>query len=155
MVVVTFLFLRMNLWAHGGKDHSKENKQKTSVKKLKDKYTVVNKAYIQKVKPIFKRSCFDCHGNTTKYPWYYKIPGIKQLIDSDISEAKVHLDFSNDFPFKSHETPLKDLNAILKAVKDESMPPFRYRILHGDSKLSKKEIKEIENWIKNSKEILR
>ncbi len=93
---------------------------------LKQKYTQINKLYIKTVKPIFKKSCFDCHGNTTNYPWYYKVPGVKQLIDSDIKESKKHLDFSKDFPFISHETPLKDLDAIGKSVNNNSMPPFRY-----------------------------
>lgn len=48
----------------------------------------INQEYLKTVKPIFQKSCFDCHGNTTVYPWYYKVPGVKQLIDNDIDEVK-------------------------------------------------------------------
>jgi hypothetical protein len=143
---------------HGGEDHSNKTmrtERSTPNDKEQKKYTKINQAYLKIVKPIFKKSCFDCHGNSTVYPWYYKIPGIKQLIDSDIREAKRHLDFSKDFPFKSHETPLKDLNAINISIKNGQMPPFRYEIMHGDKKLTKDDVKHIKRWINESKEILK
>ena len=107
------------------------------------------------VKPIFKRSCFDCHGVVKKYPWYYKIPGVKHYIDYDISESKSHLDLTKNFPFMSHSTPLQDLKAISKTVKDGSMPPFRYWIMHRNSRLKETEKKIIENWVIESIGILK
>lgn len=140
-------------------------KEKHSKKKLiynkkfkenyKEKYNQINIEYTKSIKSIFKKSCFNCHGNTTKYPWYYKVPGIKQLIDHDINEAKKHLIFLNRFPFKSHGTPLSDLNAIEKAIKNNTMPPLRYRIMHNNSILTKEEIKKVKEWITKSKEILK
>ena len=56
--------------------------------------------YQLRVEPIFKKSCMDCHSGQTRFPWYYKIPGIKQMLDSDISEAGHHLDMSASYPFK-------------------------------------------------------
>lgn len=155
-----FLFMTFSFqsWGHGGEDHSEQVNKVESMNpdvELKQKYKKINKRYIDKIKPIFKKSCFDCHGNSTQYPWYYKMPGIKQLIDHDIKESKKHLDFSKDFPFVSHETPLKDLSAIGESVKGHSMPPLRYRIMHSESKLTNDEIEQIENWIKESREILK
>ena len=147
-----------HVWGHGGEDHSKDVKQPKVVKpnvEIEEKYIKINQEYIKTVKPIFKKSCFDCHGNTTVYPWYYKVPGVKQLIDDDVNEAKSHLDFSKDFPFISHGTPIKDLDAINKSINNESMPPFRYQIMHGDKKLTKDEIKQIKKWIRESKELLK
>ena len=150
-------------WSHGGKDHSKPTvverpSQHDSLLMENDSELVkieINKSYIERVKPIFKRSCFDCHGNTANYPWYYKIPGIKQLIDSDIETAKKHLDFTSDFPFKSHDTPLNDLTAISKSIKNETMPPFGYRFMHSDTKLNDKERVLIQDWIEISVEKLK
>ena len=147
-----------HVWGHGGEDHSNDVKQAKVVKpnvEIEEKYIRINQEYLKSVKPIFQKSCFDCHGNTTVYPWYYKIPGVKQLIDSDIKESKKHLDFSKDFPFVSHETPIKDLDAIGKSIKNDSMPPFRYLIMHGDKKLTKGEVKQVDKWIRESKEMLK
>jgi len=159
ILVISFILGGTNVWGHGEKDHSqKETKSEVlfvETDKSAPNYRVINEQYLKTVKTIFKRSCFNCHGRITHYPWYYKIPGIKQLIDHDIREAKEHLDFSNDFPFKSHETPLEDLKAISTTLKDESMPPFRYRMMHGESKLTKEEIQKVERWIKKSRELLK
>ncbi len=161
MKVLLLLFIlttTFHVWGHGGEDHSKDVKQPKVVKanaEIEEKYIRINQEYLKTVKPIFQKSCFDCHGNTTVYPWYYKIPGVKQLIDSDIKESKKHLDFSKDFPFVSHETPIKDLDAIGKSIKNDSMPPFRYLIMHGDKKLTKDEVKQVDKWIRESKEMLK
>ena len=110
----------------------------------------INSSYLRDIKPIFQRSCFDCHSSQTQYPWYYKLPGAKQLIDSDIEEARKHLDMDNDFPFVSHATPIEDLQAIKKTTKEASMPPFRYRVLHKNSSLSMEDKKIILDWADNS-----
>lgn len=159
MLILILVIYSSLLWGHGGEGHSERKREfqptVSASDELKQKYTQINKIYIKTIKPIFKKSCFDCHGNTTNYPWYYKIPGVKQLIDHDIKESKKHLDFTKDFPFVSHETPLKDLDAIGKSIKDDSMPPFLYRIMHEDSKMTESEIKQVEKWIKESKEMLK
>lgn len=109
-------------------------------------FNEINNEYLKSVKPIFQKSCFDCHSGTTNYPWYSKIPGPKQLIESDIKEALAHLDLSKDFPFAGHGTPLADLEAIRDSVKNGSMPPFRYRILHSSKTLSDADRKAILDW---------
>ncbi len=113
----------------------------------KDTFKEVNEAYIKSVKPIFQKSCFDCHSSNTQYPWYSNIPGVKQLIRSDVSEAKEHLDMTNDFPFSGHGEPLEDLKAIGKQVDNGEMPPFRYMIIHSESELSETDKKIILEWV--------
>lgn len=112
--------------------------------------TEINAEYLKSVKPIFQKSCFDCHSGTTNYPWYKSIPGVKQLIQSDIKEARTHLDLSDDFPFTGHGTPVTDLEAIRGSVKNGSMPPFRYRIMHSKNKMSDEERKATLLWIEQS-----
>lgn len=111
-----------------------------------NRYKSINSEYLKSVKPIFEKKCFDCHANTTQYPWYYKVPGIKQMIDYDIKEAKKHLDMGKNFPFISHETPLKDLESIKKVSIDGDMPPLRYILGHWDSRLNKSEKQTIIQW---------
>ena len=142
------------LLAHGDNKHTKEKKiileeeintnQKTLV------YKIINSEYIKNIKPIFEKKCFDCHSNTTNFSWYYKITGIKQLIDYDIKEAKKHMDMSKDFPFISHETPLKDLRSIQEVITLGYMPPFRHTLLHWDSILNKREKETIIRWSKEA-----
>jgi hypothetical protein len=156
LLVLTLFSLCLSTYTfgHGGVVHSKKilkvtlNSKKTDT--LDAKYKLINIDYQKEVKAIFKKSCFDCHSSSTVFPWYYKIPGVKQLIDSDIKEAKKHLDFSFDFPFKSHELPKNDLYSISFAIHKKTMPPIQYRILHSDIALSESEKVIIEAWIQKS-----
>jgi hypothetical protein len=153
-MLVIPLFSSMLLLAHGDNKHTEAKKNISQENIHTDKkliiYKTINIEYIKDIKPIFKKKCFDCHGNATKFPWYYKIPGIKQMIDYDIKEAKKHIDMSKDFPFISHETPLKDLNSLEEAVLLDDMPPLRYILGHWDSRLSESEKESIIKWSKES-----
>lgn len=131
--------------AHHMAMHKNDNKQ-ALVK--------INEAYLKSVKPIFQKSCFDCHSSNTRFPWYSDFPGAKQLITNDIKEAKEHLDMGQDFPFSGHASPLEDLEAIDKAVRNGDMPPFRYRIMHPGSKLNEQDRSAVSEWVKFSLEIL-
>lgn len=111
--------------------------------------------YQHRIEPLFKKACMDCHGNQTSYPWYYKVPGIKQMIDADLEKAKHHLDFSKGYPFKSHASPAEDLEAIAKSIQEGTMPPFSYRLMHSQTTLSREEKKIILEWIEKSKVLLK
>lgn len=113
-------------------------------------YKEINDEYLKKIKPIVKKKCFDCHSDKTVFPWYYKIPGIKQMIDYDIKKAKRHIEMSKDFPFISHNIPIKDLEALREVAIENEMPPLRYVIAHWDSRLTKEERESIIKWSEES-----
>lgn len=138
--------------AHQGESHTskKEHQALPATDDSDELLRTINESYIKNIKSIFQKSCFDCHSSQTKYPWYAKIPGAKQLIASDVAEANAHLDMSEDFPFKGHGSPIEDLEAIRKAVAENSMPPFRYWILHNESRLSSEEKKTVLEWTNSS-----
>ena len=128
----------------------KEHKKKDNLHLLRK----INLAYQSDIKPIFEQKCYNCHGNQTNFPWYSKIPGVKQLIENDIAEAKTHLDMRNNFPFGGHGTPLDDLKSLTTSVLNDSMPPMIYKIAHEDSSLNEDEKLKILAWIDNSKQLL-
>ncbi|MDF1878093.1 heme-binding domain-containing protein [Sulfurimonas sp. SAG-AH-194-C20] len=143
------------LLAHGGKVHE-SMESKTSMQKPKNiDYTLITAAYKKDIKPIFKAKCFDCHSTQTIYPWYYKIPGVKQIIEYDIREAKKHLDMTQDFPFVSHETPIKDLKSIEEAIQEDAMPPLKYILGHWDARLTDTEKEKVSKWTEESIQILK
>lgn len=114
----------------------------------------INKQYIENIKPIFKNSCMNCHSQNTIYPFYYRVPLVKQWIDNDIQKALEHLDMTNDFPFKGHGSPSKDIEAIENVIQKNTMPPFKYWIFHLTSKINRKEKEKIIQWILQSKQLL-
>jgi len=145
----------LGLLAHGGEIHSVEKKVIVTQKPNKDQslltvYSSINNKYMKEIKPIFVKKCFDCHGTITKYPWYYKVLGIKQMMDYDMKEAKKHMDMSKDFPFISHETPMKDLKSLKEIGLKGSMPPLRYILGHWDASLSETEKQSLIKWSEES-----
>lgn len=134
--------------------HEAHHPKTLEIPKQEKKLQKINEAYIEQVKPIFQSKCFDCHSSSTKYPWYYSLPMIRRKIDEDIAEAKKHLDFNHNFPFQGHGSPEEDLKAIAEVIQKGSMPPFRYRILHWNSRLTTSEKEKIMLWVLNSERLL-
>ena len=122
--------------------------------KLERVYKKINQHYQSKVQPIFKRFCVDCHSDRPNLPWYYKIKGIKGEIDKDIKEGTRHLNFTAGFPFKSHASPIEDLNSVRKSIEKGSMPPLKYILLNPSAYLSGKEKKVILNWVTYSLKLI-
>lgn len=110
----------------------------------------IGERYQREVEPIFKKSCFDCHSDQTRYPWYYRIPGVKQMIDDDIEDARRHLDMSRGFPFEGHGEIADDLRAIQEVVKENEMPPWNYRLMHWGSGLNRAEKEKISEWAREA-----
>ncbi|MBI5815627.1 MAG: heme-binding domain-containing protein [Nitrospinae bacterium] len=135
-------------FAHGGKQHDEEKKTPAPAQSVKadDTLTQISERYVKEVLPVFKRACFNCHSSQPVFPWYYAIPGVKQLINHDIREAREHMDMTAGFPFKGHGKPKEDLAAIIKSMEKGTMPPLRYRILHGNEALSQAEREIIKKW---------
>ncbi len=46
------------------------------------------------VKAILKNSCYNCHSNETKLPWFDQVAPAYWLLASDVKEARKHLNFS-------------------------------------------------------------
>lgn len=140
------------LFSHGGEKHEKKESAPivTVSSKTESALKQIGVDYEKKIAPFFKKSCFDCHSSQTNYPWYYKFPIVKQIIDSDIKEGRSHLDFSQGFPFKSHDSPKNDLKSIKKSISEKKMPPQKYLLLHKGAKLSQNEIDIIFDWVTKS-----
>lgn len=147
-----FLFSAIPVLAHEGADHDEDKVTSAPAGNAMAApadtaaFNVINNRYLRDVKPIFKRACFNCHSEQVRYPSYYVIPGVRQLIDWDIREARKHIDMNADFPFKGHGTPLKDLKGILEEVKEGGMPPIYYKVMHWKERLTDDESLIIERW---------
>lgn len=155
-IACSFFITRLG-FAHNGEDHSKHDKGEETSPSVDETEILkkINEGYLIKVKPIFERSCMNCHGSNTDYPWYRGIPGAKQLIDYDVREAKVHIDMTNDFPFGGHGSPSDDLKAIQTSLEKNTMPPVRYRIMNWSSKLNAEDLEVVRSWIQSSFEELK
>lgn len=97
------------------------------------------------VKAILQRACYDCHSNTTRYPWYANLQPVAWWLDSHVREGKDELNFS-EFGGYSPRRARQLLEAALDEVADKSMPLPSYTWVHRDAILGSAEQKQFTEW---------
>jgi hypothetical protein len=100
------------------------------------------------VQSVLRRACYDCHSNETRWPWSAGLAPISWLVHYDVSEGRRRLNFSTWDDYASDPgTRLQKLKNLEKAMAEEDMPPWYYRMLHPDSKLSKPQHDLVFQWL--------
>ncbi len=79
---------------------------------------------------MVQTSCGDCHSNTTKWLWYSNIAPVSWLVQNDVDGGRRTLNFSE------WNTPQADANDIIEQIRNGSMPPFTYTVIHRGAALS-------------------
>jgi hypothetical protein len=100
------------------------------------------------VNVILATSCYDCHSNNTKYPWYSYIQPARSFMERHIRKGKKELNFS-EFGNYSRRRQESKLESIGKQVKSGEMPLLSYTLLHKNSKLAPKQKETLIGWIEN------
>ena len=90
-------------------------------------------------------SCYDCHSNNTRYPWYAEVQPVGWLLDKDIRDAKKNLNFSEFGAYRLRRQYIK-LGQIADQVSEEEMPLPNYTIMHTDAKLSPERRARLVTW---------
>ena len=98
------------------------------------------------VQAILATSCYDCHSNTTKYPWYNTIQPVAWWLDDHIKEGKKELNFS-EFATYRIGRQYKKLEEINEQVKEGEMPLESYTLIHGDAKLTEQQKLTLASWV--------
>ena len=101
------------------------------------------------VKKILLRSCYDCHSNETRWPWYARVAPVSWLIARDVAEGRRELNFSVWAKFTGTRRARK-FKEIVEQVEGNKMPQWYYVILHPDAKLEAGEKEIILNWAKQA-----
>jgi cytochrome c553 len=94
------------------------------------------------VAAIVERSCYNCHSNTTEWPWYSGVAPISWLVANDVKGARAHMNFSQWNALSPEKAKQKLMNAC-EAVQAGDMPPWDYLMMHKAAKLSDQDIKTL------------
>ncbi|MCE9595146.1 MAG: heme-binding domain-containing protein [Planctomycetes bacterium] len=95
-----------------------------------------------RVRELAKRACFDCHSNETRWPWYSNLAPVSWLVQRDVDEGREHLNFS------TYATDEGDGDEAAKMVTRGEMPPWFYKPLHSEARLSDAETQELVAGLK-------
>jgi hypothetical protein len=101
------------------------------------------------VKEILRRSCYDCHSNETRWPWYAQVAPVSWLISSDVSEGRREVNFSvwNQFTGARRARKFKE---IVEQVEGNMMPQWYYVLIHSQAKLAPRDKEVLLNWAKQA-----
>ncbi len=105
------------------------------------------------VQGLLHNACYDCHSNNTRYPWYMNMQPVAWFMSQHISEGKKELNF-DAFGTYSGRRQMSKLKSIASSVKDGSMPPSSYTLMHNEARLSNKEKELLIYWALQTKDSL-
>jgi len=105
----------------------------------------------KEVHDILSKACYDCHSNTTSYPWYHSIAPINFWMDHHVEEGKEHLNLSewSSYSLKRKEHKMEE---FWEEVEEKHMPIDSYTWTHSEAKLTEEEITLVVNWAKGVQE---
>jgi hypothetical protein len=84
------------------------------------------------VKQILRNSCYNCHSNETKLPWFDQVVPAYWLVVSDVKEARSHLNFS-ELGAKSPAVQKATLFEAINMIQLGAMPLPSYKRMHPDA----------------------
>jgi len=99
----------------------------------------------QNVKAILVQSCYDCHSNNTRYPWYSRIQPGAWYMAGHIKKGKEELNFS-EFGEYSARRQRNKFRAMAGQVKDGEMPLPSYTLIHRNAVLSPEDKQVLMAW---------
>ncbi|GAA4961007.1 heme-binding domain-containing protein [Algibacter aquimarinus] len=99
------------------------------------------------VKLILKETCYDCHSDFTRYPWYNNITPVNYWLADHIKHGKKHFNVSkwegNSIKRKDHK-----FEELIEMVEEKEMPLNSYTWTHSEAKLTDDQIKAVVDWAK-------
>lgn len=94
---------------------------------------------------LLRQSCFDCHSDHTRYPWYGKLQPLNRWINHHIEEGKSELNFSafDQYPLRKK---LHKLEEIAEQVDEHEMPLRSYTLVHRSAALNEAQRGQLSQW---------
>lgn len=97
------------------------------------------------VEVLLKTACYNCHSDSSSYPWYNHIQPVAWFLADHINEGKRHLNFSEFGTYDSLRAA-KQFRSIKFNVMHREMPLSSYLWMHPEARLSDVQFKAIETW---------
>jgi Haem-binding domain len=98
------------------------------------------------IEALLARACYDCHSNRTKWPWYSRVAPVSWLVVRDVALGRKELNFSE---WRSYypQTRRRKLQWMGRVLRERSMPPWAYRLMHPGARLNGAERAMLDRWI--------
>ena len=100
---------------------------------------------------IIRRACYDCHSHEAHWPWYGYVAPVSWLLESDISEARNHLNFSQWSEYSANKQA-RLCQDIWEEVDNGDMPLPGYLLIHRRARLSDEDKHILHRWLQSMSE---
>jgi heme-binding protein len=94
---------------------------------------------------VLRRACFDCHSNETRWPWYAQLPIASHFIERDVNDGRGQLNWSLWAEYNPFDRA-GILDKVCELTSTRSMPPWPYRMLHAEARLSRTDVQALCEW---------
>jgi hypothetical protein len=94
---------------------------------------------------LLRRACYDCHSRETAWPWYSRVAPVSWLVVHDVEEGRRELDFSAWDAYDPVQRA-KKLRESSDEIAEGEMPPWYYRLVHADARLTAAEREALRAW---------
>jgi len=108
----------------------------------------------ENVSTILRESCYDCHSDETRYPWYYEVQPVGWWLDDHIRDARRHLNFS-DFAGTSLRRQYHKLEEITEQIDQDEMPLPSYLLVHRHASLTQQQKDLLNAWVTDSRSYMK
>ena len=94
-----------------------------------------------------RASCYDCHSNETKYPWYSNVQPFAWFLKDHIDEGRKHLNFSTFATYEPKRQAHK-LHEAVEMIESGEMPLESYLLGPPEAELTEEERKSMVEYFK-------
>jgi hypothetical protein len=98
------------------------------------------------VKTLLERSCYDCHSNRTRWPWYSYVAPASWFVADHVHDGREDLNLT-EWPLLDNEAQQFYLGEMKKMIEGGEMPLRSYLLLHRGARLSDDERRTLLTWI--------
>jgi len=103
----------------------------------------------QPVLAVLQRSCFDCHSNHTRWPWYAYVAPVSWLVVNDVHEGRHEMNFT-EWNRASARKRARVAAKVWDEVEEGKMPLPSYLRMHPEARLSEEDRALLRGWAEAS-----
>ncbi len=97
------------------------------------------------IKTLLENTCYDCHSNTTRYPWYAEIQPVGWWLAWHVNDGKKHLNFST-FADYTPKRAARKLEESAELIREGEMPLPSYKLAHAEARLTPEQTQRLADW---------
>jgi hypothetical protein len=101
-----------------------------------------------RIEATLRRACYDCHSNETRWPWYSRVAPNSWRVAHQVELARRQINFSQWDEYYP-ATRKRKLQWTERALREEKMPPWDYKLMHPGARLTQPDRAALEQWIES------